>query len=494
MMPNKEVPPHISTLIENAKLHRASTDQLVLLGSVQDPVPRLLIIDRDLPHLAVRIWAYFRSRINPDQEASKCPVFNETMTDLGVASKETLSDSVALLRATRWLSVIERLKDGRNYNRGQIYGLHTEPISIADAMVLDEEYIEVLNKLATHRINRNYASIGKQLLNSAELHFEDQSQSALPKLEQQLEANLALSNPSSGNMFFQRRVQKSTGLSEATPKLNENFASKITGLSEATPKLNENFASKITGLSEATPKLNENFASKITGLSEATPKGRYEFRTDVPLIHNKAPSSEFQPTGLSEATPNSGGRYEIRTDPTKNRTAQSSSSYLNKKTTTTNTDLSHCENVDHSDTGLSEATPNSDKISELIFHQNLNLNQNQQQLGILALERVDPKYRQLIIDEVAARTKIASIDPDNHGSVRSPVAYIQWHCQQISQGKMMLTGRHPDSVEDPEQKKKHLRKQSEEQHKALEQQLEQAHDERIKKYQASQERNKAQNE
>ncbi len=79
-------------------------EALVFLGSVQDPIPRLLIEDQDVPATAFRIWAHLRSCVDDPNSPGMVPSYRQIMHTLGIGGKETLRNSFYVLRMTRWIT------------------------------------------------------------------------------------------------------------------------------------------------------------------------------------------------------------------------------------------------------------------------------------------------------------------------------------------------------------------------------------------------------
>ena len=67
------------------------------------------------------------------------------------ASRETIARVLTMLRLTRWLSLVSRARDqisGRH--QGSLYVLHDEPLTPAEAMELDQDYLELVGHALAH--------------------------------------------------------------------------------------------------------------------------------------------------------------------------------------------------------------------------------------------------------------------------------------------------------------------------------------------------------
>ena len=440
-MSDKPLPPALSRLLEKASAHRKAGDQLVFSGQLHDPIPRYLIVDPDLPATAVRIWAYLRSYIQDNHSSTVCPTYKDMMHSLGLGSKSTVSINLALLRATRWLSVKEKLKNHRGYFGGSIYILHTEPVSVSDAIILDEEYMQILIRLSDHT-NPKYHRLASGLLIVAEQLFDQTESSTLGVIDQRVDAG-RVRNPrnqkkpgtSMLGQFYQRRPAGKANYTKE-PSINN-----VTSTDEGNNVTNDDI-NKISVLQ-----------TKINALAEPQ-NGGQTLATILDQPKKPKSSGKSENSGKNEtkkrikhggqtlATPENhpGPKYGPGTE-SNNWTPFCSSSF-NKNLTTTN-NKGKKEQKDKRGPYI----PDQD-IFEYDFHdQYLNFTQNQKHLARISLDRIDLEYRQMVLDEVAARVKmtIEKVNPSQQ-PVGSALAYVKWQCNEILNGRNALTGRHPDDV------------------------------------------------
>ena len=75
----------------------------------------------------------------------------ETISRLAnVSSRSTIARAIAILRASRWLTLCGRLRKASGRFRGNVYALHDEPLPLADVIHLDGDYMAFLNKAVSH--------------------------------------------------------------------------------------------------------------------------------------------------------------------------------------------------------------------------------------------------------------------------------------------------------------------------------------------------------
>lgn len=124
-------------------------------GQSHETVPRRLLLDNRLTPLERNAWQVFRLLL--DGQGLVTPRYEDLQPYLstvpygGGASRETVARVLTMLRLTRWLSLVARGRDqvsGRL--QGSLYVLHDEPLTPAEAMELDQEYLELVGRCLSH--------------------------------------------------------------------------------------------------------------------------------------------------------------------------------------------------------------------------------------------------------------------------------------------------------------------------------------------------------
>lgn len=124
-------------------------------GQSHETVPRRLLLDKRLTPLERNAWQVFRLLL--DGQGLATPRYEDLQPYLSTvpygtsASRETIARVLTLLRLTRWLSLVAR---GRDPNTGRLLGalyvLHDEPLTPAEALELDQEYLELVAHSLSH--------------------------------------------------------------------------------------------------------------------------------------------------------------------------------------------------------------------------------------------------------------------------------------------------------------------------------------------------------
>ncbi|AZF10296.1 hypothetical protein C4J93_2098 [Pseudomonas sp. R2-37-08W] len=124
-------------------------------GQSHEVVPRRLLLDNRLTPLERNAWQVFRLMLQGQGVVT--PRYEDLQPYLSSvpysasASRETIARVLTMLRLTRWLSLVSRGRDqisGRL--QGSLYVLHDEPLTPAEAMELDPDYLELVGHALGH--------------------------------------------------------------------------------------------------------------------------------------------------------------------------------------------------------------------------------------------------------------------------------------------------------------------------------------------------------
>lgn len=124
-------------------------------GQSHEVVPRRLLLDNRLTPLERNAWQVFRLMLQGQRVVT--PRYEDLQPYLSSvpygasASRETIARVLTMLRLTRWLSLVSCGRDqisGRL--QGSLYVLHDEPLTPAEAMELDQDYLELVGHALGH--------------------------------------------------------------------------------------------------------------------------------------------------------------------------------------------------------------------------------------------------------------------------------------------------------------------------------------------------------
>ncbi|HGY12018.1 MAG TPA: hypothetical protein ENK36_06615, partial [Desulfobacterales bacterium] len=148
----------ISRYIDKARYDLLSNNSddsgaLLFMGEIQDPIPRTLIIDPTLNAIDIRIWMLLRICIASPTLPGKLPSQKDLSESIS-SSKMTIWSSMQILRLNRWITLCDKVRDALGQNRGNIYAIHTEPMSISDTLTLDNSYIDFIEQSLDSKVSR----------------------------------------------------------------------------------------------------------------------------------------------------------------------------------------------------------------------------------------------------------------------------------------------------------------------------------------------------
>ncbi|HEY9198135.1 MAG TPA: STY4528 family pathogenicity island replication protein [Gammaproteobacteria bacterium] len=139
----------VERLLSNDTRSVASNDGLLFLGNWHDAMPRLIFQDPVLQPVDTRIWGVIKIAA-AGSGPTAFPTYKQIARTANVGSEATVARSMAILRAARWLSLCQRVRDTQGRFRGNIYALHDEPLPLADMLYLDQDYVQFLEQAQSH--------------------------------------------------------------------------------------------------------------------------------------------------------------------------------------------------------------------------------------------------------------------------------------------------------------------------------------------------------
>ena len=133
-----------------ATTNATTVDARLVLGNPHQACPASLVQDPVLEPVDKVVWLVIWQHGQIAGNNSAFPSYNTIARQANIASSATVSRAIALLRATRWLSVCARVSDDGGRFRGKVYALHDQPLPLADAMHLDPDYLSFVEAARQH--------------------------------------------------------------------------------------------------------------------------------------------------------------------------------------------------------------------------------------------------------------------------------------------------------------------------------------------------------
>lgn len=135
--------------------NRALPAGFLFSGQSHEVVPRHLLLDHRLTPLERNAWQVFRLMLQGQGVVT--PRYEDLQPYLSSvpygasASRETIARVLTMLRLTRWLSLVSRGRDQLSGRlQGSLYVLHDEPLTPAEAMELDQDYLALVGHALGH--------------------------------------------------------------------------------------------------------------------------------------------------------------------------------------------------------------------------------------------------------------------------------------------------------------------------------------------------------
>lgn len=127
-----------------------ASDRMVFLGNRHAALPTAVIADRVLEPVDKVVWMVISLAARETGADAAFPGYETIGKLANIASRSTIARAIAILRATRWLTLCARVRRASGTFQGNVYALHDEPLPLADAVHLDAEYMMFLDRATDH--------------------------------------------------------------------------------------------------------------------------------------------------------------------------------------------------------------------------------------------------------------------------------------------------------------------------------------------------------
>jgi len=154
------------TLARGRRSGGNAADALLFLGSRHHAFPVVVVHDPILEPVDKLVWMVICQAAQATGTKAVFPSYTDIARLANVSSTSTVSRAIAILRATRWLSLCARNREANGRFGGNVYALHDEPLPLADALHLDPGYMAFLDEAAGHhhaRVRRVVQAVSTSL-------------------------------------------------------------------------------------------------------------------------------------------------------------------------------------------------------------------------------------------------------------------------------------------------------------------------------------------
>ena len=138
------------TLARGRRSGGNAADALLFLGNRHHAFPVVVVHDPILEPVDKLVWMVICQAAQATGTKAVFPSYTDIARLANVSSTSTVSRAIAILRATRWLSLCARNREANGRFGGNVYALHDEPLPLADALHLDPGYMAFLEEAAGH--------------------------------------------------------------------------------------------------------------------------------------------------------------------------------------------------------------------------------------------------------------------------------------------------------------------------------------------------------
>lgn len=140
----------IQETIAQAEAFQGQADRMLFLGNRHQSFPTAVVKDPVLEPVDKLVWMVIMLSVHETGGNTAFPGYEAIGKMVNVSSRSTIARAIAILRATRWLTLCARLRKPSGRFRGVVYALHDEPLPLVDALHLDADYMGFLSKALGH--------------------------------------------------------------------------------------------------------------------------------------------------------------------------------------------------------------------------------------------------------------------------------------------------------------------------------------------------------
>ncbi len=216
-MPASRPPTTLQALIAKTvaqlrhRITEGDLDAVLCIGQRHHAFPSLVVTDPILEPVDKIIWMVIWQQGAAAGLAAAFPKYSELACRANVSSDSTVGRALAILRATRWLSLCARVRGVNGRYRGNVYALHDEPLPLRETLILDTEYMAFLERAVRHHHARVRAiAAGVVASVDTDIRAGVDVTEFVPAIERRLAADAAMTRGGTGRYFsFTSDVVKS---------------------------------------------------------------------------------------------------------------------------------------------------------------------------------------------------------------------------------------------------------------------------------------------
>ena len=129
---------------------QGTADRMLFLGNRHQSFPTAVVKDPVLEPVDKLVWMVVMLSVRETGGATLFPGYDAIGKMANVSSRSTIARAIAILRATRWLTLCARVRKSSGRFHGNVYALHDEPLPLVDALHLNADYMSFLDDSRGH--------------------------------------------------------------------------------------------------------------------------------------------------------------------------------------------------------------------------------------------------------------------------------------------------------------------------------------------------------
>jgi hypothetical protein len=129
---------------------RSATERVIFLGNRNQSFPTAVIRDPILGPVDKLIWMTIMLTVSDTGGTTAFPGYDAIGQMANISSRSTIARGIAILRATRWLTLCARVRRPSGRYHGNVYALHDEPLPLTDNLHLDADYMQFIQDSVNH--------------------------------------------------------------------------------------------------------------------------------------------------------------------------------------------------------------------------------------------------------------------------------------------------------------------------------------------------------
>jgi hypothetical protein len=194
----------------DASTGQGPADRMLFLGNRHQSFPTAVVKDPVLEPVDKLIWMVIMLSVRETCGTTAFPGYEAIGRMANVSSRSTIARAIAILRATRWLTLCARVRKASGRFRGNVFALHDEPLPLVDALHLDSDYMSFLKNSLGHGHAR-VRTVAQAVLDSIDEDIQASRDVCAPAhpIEQRIESTVATKSGHPRRFFsFTRNVVK----------------------------------------------------------------------------------------------------------------------------------------------------------------------------------------------------------------------------------------------------------------------------------------------